>query len=135
MCKRDLNTREDIMLLVSTFYIKVKEEPTLGPIFNKAIKDWESHINHLTTFWESSLFMTRPLENRYKGNPIAVHNKVDKENENVITELHFGIWLNLWAQTVNELYEGEYAENAKRRARKMGSFLYMKLFEARTSKN
>ena len=27
--------------------------------------------------------------------------------------------------------EGDFAENAKRRARKMGSFMYLKIFEAR----
>lgn len=133
MSKKDISTREDISLLVSTFYEKVRKEPTLGPFFNTAIKNWEAHINHLTTFWESSLFISRPLETRYKGNPITIHNEVDKENGNSITELHFGIWLNLWVQTIDELYEGEYAENAKRRARKMGSFLYLKLFEARTN--
>jgi len=132
MVKKDINTREDIKVLVSTFYDKVRAEETLGPFFTTKIKNWEVHINHLTTFWESSLFITRPLKNRYKGNPITIHNKVDKENGHGITELHFGIWLNLWVQTVNELYEGEYAENAKRRVRKMGSFLYLKLFEART---
>lgn len=132
MSKKDINTREDVFLLVTTFYNKVREEPTLGPFFNTAIENWEVHIDHLTTFWESTLFITRPLENRYKGNPITIHNQVDKENRNSITELHFGIWLNLWVQTIDELYKGEYAENAKRRARKMGSFLYLKLFEART---
>jgi len=133
MSKKDINTRMDIHLLVSTFYNKVREEPTLGPFFNTTIKNWEAHIDHLTTFWESSLFISRPIEKRYKGNPIAIHNQVDKDHKNSITELHFGIWLNLWVQTVNELYEGEYAENAKRRARKMGSFLYLKLFEARST--
>ena len=52
---------------------------------------------------------------------------------NSITELHFGLWLNLQFQTIDELFEGDYAENAKRRARKMGSFLYLKIFEARNS--
>ena len=45
--------------------------------------------------------------------------------------MHFGIWLNLWYQTLEELFEGEVTENAKRRARKMGTFMYLKIFEAR----
>ncbi len=48
--------------------------------------------------------------------------------------MHFGIWLNLWYQTINELFEGDFAENAKRRARKMGTFIYLKIFEARNQK-
>jgi len=131
MNKEDIETREDVFLLVSAFYDKVREDDVLGPFFNNLIKDWDSHIDRLTTFWESSLFMTRKLEHKYKGDPLAAHVKVDKENNHSITELHFGIWLNLWFQTIDELFEGDYAENAKRRARKMGTFLYLKIFEAR----
>lgn len=131
MNKKDIETREDVFLLVSLFYDKVREDNVLGPFFNNLIKDWDSHIDRLTTFWESSLFMTRKLEHKYKGDPLAAHVKVDKENNHSITELHFGLWLNLWFQTVDELFEGGHAENAKRRARKMGTFLYIKIFEAR----
>ena len=49
------------------------------------------------------------------------------------TGTHFGLWLNLCFMTIDELFEGDYAENAKRRARKMGTFLYLKIFEARNS--
>jgi len=71
------------------------------------------------------------MKTRYSGNPLEAHVKVDVDNNNSITELHFGLWLNLWFQTIDELFEGDYAENAKRRARKMGTFLYLKIFEAR----
>jgi hemoglobin len=131
MDKKDINTREDIALLVDSFYVKVKQDETLGPIFNAAITDWDKHLIHLTTFWESSLFFSRKLDAKYSGNPLDVHVKVDKDNNNAITEMHFGIWLNYWVQTIDELFEGEVANNAKRRARKMGTFLYLKIFEAR----
>lgn len=75
------------------------------------------------------------LKGKYLGDPIIAHTKVDKENNNTITEKHFGIWLNLWFQTIDELFEGDYAENAKRRARKMSTFLYSKIFEARQGNN
>mgnify|MGYP000713528693 CR=1 FL=1 len=131
MIKKDIETREDVFLLVSSFYVKIRKDDVLGPFFNDVIKDWDTHINKLTTFWESSLFMTRKLENKYNGDPLKAHVKVDKDNNNRISELHFGLWLNLWFQTIDERFEGDYAENAKRRARKMGSFLYLKIFEAR----
>ena len=73
------------------------------------------------------------LKTKYYGDPLKAHVKVDAIHNNSITELHFGLWLNLWFQTIDELFEGDYAENAKRRARKMGSFLYLKIFEARNS--
>lgn len=129
--KQDIQNRDDILLLVTEFYKKVRKDDLLGPFFNNVIKDWDAHLQHLTTFWDTSLFMTKKLEHKYKGNPLEVHVKVDKENNHSITELHFGIWLNLWFQTVDELFEGEVTENAKRRARKMGTFLYLSIFQAR----
>ncbi len=125
--KPDIKTRADILLLVSSFYKKIRNDSVLGPFFNDVITDWDTHIDTLTTFWESSLF----LKTKYIGNPLEVHIKVDKDNNNSITQMHFGLWLNLWFQTIDDLFEGDYAENAKRRARKMGTFLYLKIFEAR----
>lgn len=127
--KQDIKTRDDVFLLVSSFYAKVRKDAVLGPFFNRVITDWDAHIDRLTNFWESSLF----LKTKYLGNPLEVHVRVDQENNNSITELHFGLWLNLWFQTIDELFEGDYAENAKQRARKMGTFLYLNIFQARQS--
>lgn len=126
--KNDIKTREDVFLLVTSFYEKVRKDAILGPFFNDVITDWDAHLDRLTTFWEASLF----LKTKYLGNPLEAHVKVDKENNNSITELHFGLWLNLWFETINDLFEGDYAQNAKERARKMGTFLYLKIFEARS---
>ncbi|WP_370476511.1 group III truncated hemoglobin [Tamlana flava] len=127
MEKSDIKNREDVYLLVSLFYKKVRQDSVLGPFFNETIKDWDAHLKRLTTFWESSLF----LKTKYLGNPLDAHVRADKEHSHSITDLHFGLWLNLWFQTIDELFEGDYAENAKHRARKMGTFLYLKIFEAR----
>ncbi|WP_299127813.1 group III truncated hemoglobin [uncultured Winogradskyella sp.] len=127
MPKTDIKNRDDILRLVTQFYTKVRADDVLGSFFNKRIKDWDTHLDQMTTFWESSLF----LKTKYYGDPVAAHVKLDAEYNNGITELHFGLWLNLWFQTIDELFEGDYARNAKRRARKMGSFLYLSIFEAR----
>ncbi|MCK0109412.1 group III truncated hemoglobin [Flavobacteriaceae bacterium S0825] len=126
MEKKDIKTREDIFKLVSTFYAKVRVNETLAPFFDR-IDDWDEHLERLTTFWESSLF----LKTKYFGDPLKAHAKADKEHGNKISEYHFGVWLNLWFETIEELFKGETAENAKRRARKMGTFLYMQIFQAR----
>jgi len=129
MEKKDISSRKDVFELVASFYEKVKNDEVLSPFFMDVITDWDEHLERLTTFWESSLF----LKTRYSGNPLEVHVKVDRDNDHSITEMHFGIWLNLWYQSIDELFEGEIAENAKRRARKMSTFLYLKIFEARQS--
>ncbi|WP_066225495.1 group III truncated hemoglobin [Formosa haliotis] len=126
--KSDIKTHDDVYKLVSTFYDKIRKDDFLGPFFETLITDWPAHIERLTTFWESSLF----LKTKYYGNPLEVHIKVDQANNNSISEKHFGAWLNLWIQTIDELFEGDMANNAKQRARKMGTFLYLNIFQART---
>jgi hemoglobin len=127
MEKNDISSRADLFLLVSTFYHKVKAHEVLGPFFNTTITDWDAHIETLVTFWESSLF----LKTRYTGNPVATHIFVDKKAKTPITAAHFGLWLNLWVETVDALFIGDIAENAKHRARKMATYINLKLFEAR----
>lgn len=128
--KNDIKTRKDVFLLVSGFYKKVRLNPEIGPFFNEVILDWDEHLEKLTDFWESSLF----FKSLYKGNPQKVHVKVDQENNQQISSYHFGIWLNLWFETIDELYEGELAHRAKNNARKMSSHLYFKMFQARQNK-
>ncbi len=127
MVKDDIKNREDVFLLVEAFYSKVRRHDVLGPFFEETISDWDEHLELLTTFWESSLF----LKTKYMGDPLKAHIEVDKAFDHSISELHFGLWLNLWFETINELFEGDYAENAKRRARKMATFIHLKIFEAR----
>jgi len=121
--KKDISSREDIYLLVTSFYAKVRKEETLGVIFNRVINDWPSHMEHLTDFWETNLFAIK----KYKGNPIAVHQEVDQKVDYTINVNHFGIWLNLWANTIDALFEGEIATMAKHRARKMSTFLLVQM--------
>lgn len=126
MKKQDIITRHDIYFLVKEFYKKVNKNEHIS-VFFKHIKDWDAHIETITTFWESSLF----LQTKYYGDPLKAHVKVDAIYNHKIKEFHFGIWLNLWFETINEYFEGDIAENAKQRARKMSTFMFMKIFESR----
>jgi hemoglobin len=125
--KKDITNRNDVDLLVSQFYEKVKKDKVIGHFFHNSIKDWDAHIEKITNFWESSLFSV----STYYGHPGRVHIKVDAENNNEIDEKSFGVWLNLWFQTIDENFEGELAERAKHNARKMATHLHLKIFSAR----
>jgi len=125
----DLKTREDVFTLVSTFYDKVRKDELLGPIFNTSITNWPEHLDLLTDFWETNLFLVK----KYNGNPLEKHVEVAKNFNHSINEKHFGVWLNLWFQTIDQLYVGEKAQLAKNRARNMGSFIHIKMFEARNT--
>ena len=57
--KKDIKTREDIELLVISFYDKVKADDTIGYIFNDVAKvNWEKHLPVMFDFWENILFFT-----------------------------------------------------------------------------
>ncbi|WP_109439153.1 group III truncated hemoglobin [Aquimarina sp. AU119] len=127
--KSDIRSRDDVYLLITSFYSKIREEPTLGPLFNHVIQDWDAHLERLTDFWETNLLFVA----KYKGNPIKVHQEVDQVFKGTITEKHFGIWLNIWIETLDKLFFGEKVELAKRRARKMSTHLFIKMFESRNS--
>lgn len=100
-----LTSREDISLLVSSFYEKVRQDSVLAPIFNGIITNWDAHLETLTDFWESQLFLKR----KYMGDHIRAHQKTDDFMQNTMTMEHSGIWLNLWFATIDELFSGETA--------------------------
>ncbi len=125
--KKQIENRADIEFLVHQFYDKIRADQEIGFYFNNMITDWDAHLEKLTDFWETNLFAVR----KYKGNPHEVHNEVDAHFDENITANEFGIWLNHWAQTLDEHFEGENVETLKRRARKMSTFLYMSMFQHR----
>lgn len=127
MSKSDIKNRADITLLVASFYGKIRVDEILGPIFNGIITDWDAHLVLLTDFWETQLFLKR----KYHGNPVTAHQEVDDKMKHSITPEHFGLWLNHWFATIDELFEGETTWIAKNRAQKMSTMLYMKMFENR----
>ncbi len=122
-----LKSKEDVSLLVDAFYKKVRRNDVLGPIFNSQIIDWPAHLDHLSNFWHSSLFHS----GSYRGNPIIKHTEVDLKADYQITQVHFGIWLQLWFETIDANFHGETAQLAKNRARNMSTFIFLKIFEAR----
>jgi hemoglobin len=126
--KQDIQNREDVSLLVSTFYHKVRSNSEIGHFFNKTIQDWPSHLANLTDFWETNLLMV----SKFRGNPMKAHKEVDEQFNNSIEQKHFGEWLTMWFQTIDELFEGERANLAKNRARNMAGNLFMNIYESRT---
>ncbi len=127
MEKTEITSRHDIKLLVETFYGRIRLHPVLGPIFNGIVTDWPTHLELLTDFWETQLLFQR----KYWGNPLAAHKEVDEKMDFTMKSEHFGLWLNLWFATLDELFEGETAQIAKNRARKMSTMLYLNIFESR----
>jgi len=128
-----IENRNDVTILVNRFYAKIRQHELLGPIFNGHIPDenWPEHLEKLTDFWETNLFGIP----KFKGNPSQKHVNVDKNLGHTIEQLHFGKWLELWFETIDELYEGELATKAKESARKMATGQFLTIWHNRPKEN
>ena len=109
--KSDITNRKDIELLVNTFYEKIRSNPVLGYIFDDVAKiNCESHLSKMYSFWASILLG----EHSFLGNPMQKHIALSKITE--MTDNEFSEWLHLFTVTVDELFFGENANEAKLRA-------------------
>jgi hemoglobin len=124
-----IENREDIAQLVHSFYEKIRTDALLGPIFDSQIREeaWPAHLRKLTDFWETNLFGI----SKFKGSPTLKHIQVDKNLGFRIDQKHFGQWLQLWFETIDDLFEGELADKAKQAARKMSTGQFIALWQAR----
>ena len=124
-----ITNRDDVSLLVHTFYDKIRQHELLGPIFNGHITEeqWPAHLSKLTDFWESNLFGVRT----FRGSPSKAHVNVDKNLNHTISQNHLAQWLQLWFETINELFEGELADRAKEMARRMSTGQYIHIWQNR----
>ena len=123
--KTDITCREDIEKFIILFYEKVKQDATIGFIFNEVVHmNWERHIPVIVDFWETIL-IDNPV---YKKNAMEVH--YDLNNKVKLQKEHFTSWLFLFNAAVNELFAGKKTELAKTRAKAIADVMQFKMDEA-----
>ncbi|QQV02363.1 MULTISPECIES: group III truncated hemoglobin [Chryseobacterium] len=123
---KKLESREDIELLVNSFYAKVIKDETIAFFFNDIAKvNWDHHLPKMYSFWETILFgqMT------YKGNPMAVHFPVNEIA--ALEKRHFEQWLKLWKETISEHFQGENASMAITKSENIAKLMSFKMEMAR----
>lgn len=107
MNNQDIVNEADIRNLVNTFYGKVRQDELLAPIFETVIGNrWDHHLERMTDFWSTLLLYTK----KFSDDPLNKHLPLPLNKE------HFDRWLLLFHGTVDELFQGQIAENAKKRA-------------------
>lgn len=120
--KKDIENREDIILLVNTFYDQVKINPVLAPIFNDVAKlNWDEHLPKMYSFWSSILLG----EHSFSGNPMQKHIELSKIT--AMTAFEFSHWLSLFNQSVDLLFDGAKASEAKTRASNIARLMLHKI--------
>lgn len=116
--KQEIKTMDQVKELVDKFYEKVNADNLLSPVFNQEARvNWEEHLPKMYRFWGSILLGTAD----YNGRPFPPHAVLQIRKE------HFDRWIQLFIETVNENFEGQLAEEAKRRAETIATIFQHKL--------
>ena len=113
--QKDISNRSDIVALLQHFYKKATADPVIGVKFKDL--DMDDHIETIADFWEMILLGGA----KYKGDPFGKHIPLNLQPE------HFSIWVNLFHETVNEMFVGTNAEEAKTRASTISKVFQHKL--------
>lgn len=113
--KSDIRNNEDITRLITEFYTRVRADQQLAPHF--AHVDWDHHTPVIIDFWKMILLG----DSNYKGNPFMKHLTLSLSKED------FTRWLFHFRNTVDELFSGEKADEAKTRAESIANIFQFKL--------
>lgn len=126
MATQDISNIDDIKLLVNTFYEKVQHDDLIGPIFNqKMIGRWPEHLEKMYRFWQTILLE----EHTYSGTPFPPHKHLP------VNQSHFDRWMEIFTVTVDNLFVGKLAEEAKVRAANMANMFNYKIEYFRNLEN
>ena len=118
----DIASRNDIELLINSFYEKVKKDDTISFIFNDIARvNWEQHLPIMYDFWETLLLDA----SSYSKNAMEVHYTLNRKIP--LEEKHFQRWLQLFFETVNELFIGNIAAMAKTKAKSIAGLMQYKM--------
>jgi hemoglobin len=99
-------TEAEITSLVDRFYAMICVEAEIGPVFNDAVQNWDTHLALLKDFWSTVLRAT----GRDKGNPLLAHFRLP------IEERYFARWLTLFTETASEVMTTSQAESVAQKA-------------------
>jgi hemoglobin len=110
-----LCTEEEISHLVHAFYRRVRDDALLGPIFDRHVKDWDTHLAKMVDFWSSALRGTA----RFRGTPMPKHAALPGLSAGL-----FQHWLTLFHATTGSLRNDAMRERANELAGRIADSLW-----------
>ncbi|WP_417942247.1 group III truncated hemoglobin [Flavobacterium sp. RS13.1] len=126
MALQDISNIDDIKLLVNMFYEKVQSDDLIGPVFNERMTGrWPEHLEKMYRFWQTILLE----EHTYSGSPFPPHKQLP------VNQTHFDRWMEIFTETVDSLFIGKLAEEAKIRAANMAYMFNYKIEYFRNAGN
>lgn len=120
---KDIETREDLLLIMEKFYNKLLVDDTIKHFFTETTtvsQHLPEHFETLATFWEQALF----LRGGYFKNMIEIHKKV--HNQSPFSGEHYKTWLKHLFTTLDEYFSGPKAEQMKTMSQSMATVMQIK---------
>lgn len=118
----DIQTEDDIRLLVDAFYSRIQSDDLVGPIFEAVVQGrWPAHLATMYDFWSNLLLGT----GRYRGRPFPKHLALP------VDERHFRRWLTLFVETVEVHFTGPRADEAIYKAGNIATVFEYRIRQAR----
>jgi truncated hemoglobin YjbI len=111
-------SEEALDALVRAFYAAARKDELIGPVFARAVADWEGHYGTVRDFWSRALLDTT----RYSGFPFTVHTHLNLE------PAHFDRWLAIFRSTARETLPPEAARRAILKVESMSKCFQAGLF-------
>ncbi len=119
---KDITNRNDIEIVVKSFYKTAMIDEEIGFFFTKiANVNWDTHIPTICDFWETLLFGHMV----YKGNPMLKHFALDKKHKMEVR--HFDRWIQIWKANIGKLYHGPIAEQAIKKGEQIAILMRHKI--------
>jgi len=120
--RADITDAADIDRLVRAFYARVRPDAVIGHFFTEL--DWDHHIPRIVSFW----CMVLLGDPGYQGDPMTAHILLSRKQP-MLAE-HFAQWLMHWEATVDDLFAGARADEAKQRPRTIAAVMAHKVKSA-----
>ncbi len=123
--KKDIENRDDLLLLMKEFYNKLLTDDSINYLFTDVAKiNLDHHFPVLVDFWDSILFHS----DTYHKNAMQPH--MDLHQKSPLAKHHFETWLGYFKTTVDELFAGDNAFIIKERATSIATVMQIKTIQA-----
>jgi hemoglobin len=120
--KKDIESRDDLLLLMQEFYKKLLADDSINYLFTEVAKvNLHHHFPVLVDFWDSVIFQSGTYQKNAMQPHLALHHK------SPLAKHHFDTWLGYFKETVDELFDGQNAFVIKERATSIATVMQIKI--------
>jgi hemoglobin len=119
---KDIQTAEEIHIVVEEFYKKLLADDNISYIFTEVVKiKLDEHLPILVTFWSQAILGT----GGYVNNLTQIH--LDVNAKSYLSKELFEIWLIHFEAAINENFEGFNCERMKNQAHNLSTIMQIKI--------